>query len=253
MNFDVEFVCLCNTGKVRKENQDNFWCMGKYLESNNNGLLLTETGVVPAAESPAFAVFDGVGGEQFGEMAAYIAADEFNRMFMESDKKNTERFLDSSCRAMNDRICRFADENGVFSMGTTAAIIMFEKTSAYICNLGDSRVYKFSKSSLVRLSQDHVATSLYGGRKPALAQYLGIPEEEFVINPYIVEEKCISGDRFLICSDGLTDMLSEVEIQQVIAENEDLSSCAFNLLNTALENGGIDNTTIILCDFLKRR
>ena len=252
MNYNIEYACLCNTGKVRKENQDNFWCMGKYLESRNDGLPLPKNGVAAVTESPAFAVFDGIGGEQYGEMAAYLAAFVFNKSFDERDKKNTESFLNSSCDDMNENICKYAEENMIFSMGTTAAIIMFAKKSVYICNLGDSKIYKFSESSLFQLSQDHVTNSLYGGRKPALTQYLGIPEDEFVINPYIAEEKCSEGDRFLICSDGLTDMLSDDEIQHILAENLKLSECAESLLNTALKNGGIDNITIILCEFLKK-
>ncbi|MEI6577999.1 MAG: PP2C family serine/threonine-protein phosphatase [Eubacteriales bacterium] len=251
MKYNVEYACLCNKGKVRKENQDNFWCMGKYLESRNDGLLLPFFGVADVDESPAFAVFDGIGGEQCGEMAAYLAAFEFNKFFNEFGKKNTEFFLNFLCSEMNENICNYAEENKILSMGTTAAIIMFAKTFAFICNLGDSKIYKFSNSSLAQISQDHVTKSFYGGRKPALTQCLGIPEDEFVINPYIAEEKCSEGDRFLICSDGLTDMLSEDEIKLILSQNNRISDCAESLMNAALDNGGIDNITIILCEYLK--
>ncbi len=252
MNYKVNYVCQCNTGKVRKENQDNFWCMGNYLDSRNSGLLAPVTGSAEICDTPVFAVFDGIGGEQYGEIAAFIAAESLEKVYNDEHKnKSAKQFLDFSCEIMNNNICKYAENNNIYSMGTTAAVLMFEKTSACVCNLGDSKIYQYSDSSLIQRSQDHVSPSLFGGRKPALAQYLGIPEEEFVINPYIEEYQCRPGDRFVICSDGLTDMLSENEIKCILSDYKDLPLCAEMLLNTVLDKGGIDNVTIILCDFLE--
>jgi protein phosphatase len=79
---------------------------------------------------------------------------------------------------------------------------------------------------------------------------LGIPETEFVIEPYITKASFKSGEKYLICSDGLTDMVSEDKISNIMAEVNNLTDCADALLNEALEAGGNDNITLILCELL---
>ena len=252
MNYRIEYAVLCCKGLVRKENQDNFWCLGKFLESENNGLTEPIAGKTESKAFPAFAVFDGIGGGDQGEVAAFIAASRFDADYSESPKDNTKQFLLDTCSNMNKAICRLAEERYLRSSGSTAAILMFGRKNIYVCNIGDSRVYQFSENELTQVSHDHSEIGIYG-RKPPLTQHLGIPEIEFLIEPYLSKGKYENKDRYLICSDGLSDMVSDDEIAEMLSENGSVLECAQRLMAKAIESGGKDNITLILCEIHKQR
>jgi len=251
MGYDIEYAAICSKGKVRDKNQDNLWCMGAFLDSANNGLIKPISSMANAKSLPAFAVFDGMGGEQHGEMAAHIAADAFNTAYNNSPKKDIESFLLETCMKMNGEICQYAETNNIRSTGTTAAIVMFGKNDIYICNVGDSRVYQHTDKHLTQISRDHCAHGVVN-RKAPLTQNLGIPVTEFLIEPYLARGFYEDGDKYLICSDGLTDLVSEPDIAAIIEKNSDVTECAKALIQKALDMGGSDNITVILCDIHRR-
>ena len=148
---------------------------------------------------------------------------------------------------MNDKICEEHEKDKCY-MGTPAAILYFYFEKVYICNVGDSRIYQIKNGNIMQLSKDHVVNIVNEKTKPALTQNLGIPEEEMKIEPYISKCNCNMGDKFLICSDGLTDMVSEEAILQIVNQHKNVKEIVEELLETALENGGKDNTTIIVCE-----
>lgn len=84
-------------------------------------------------------------------------------------------------------------------------------------------------------------------RKPALTQFLGIPEEELALEPYLIGMEIKKGDVFLICSDGLTDMVTDREIAEILDRGALPAQMAMDLLVEALINGGRDNITVICC------
>ena len=98
---------------------------------------------------------------------------------------------------------------------------------------------------------DHTAPFTFGG-KPPLSQNLGIPPDELKIEPYVAKGQYYDGDVYLICSDGLTDMVSEEEIADTLS-GRGILEAQKRLLNAALDNGGKDNITIILCKVRKKR
>jgi len=252
MNYCIEYAVLCNKGIVRAKNQDNFWCMGKFLTSDNDGLKESIYGTVETKDAPAFAVFDGMGGELHGEVAAYTAASSFNNIYTNHSKSDMKAFLVDACSAMNHAICAFSETQFFGNTGSTAAILMFGKRDIYICNIGDTRIYHWSNAKLLQISHDHSENSITN-RKPALTQNLGIRPSEFVIAPYIAKGVCENGDKYLICSDGLTDMISNEAIEEVLSSNNNVRTCAEILLQKALSAGGHDNTTIILCEIRKQK
>ena len=252
MRYIINYTALCNQGKVRVQNQDNFWCVGAYLNSENAGLESPLYGSTDIRSCHCFAVFDGMGGEKKGEMAAYLAAKTFDGIISENPKRINKEYLINSCLEMNRIICKYARENRIRTIGTTAAVLVYFKNKVFILNIGDSKIFRWRDEDLVQISVDHVML-VSGDRKPALTQSLGIPEDEYLIEPHISEEKFKSGDRYLICSDGLTDMVNEEIIRQILKDENNNLKCASTLLDKALENGGIDNTTIILCDIDKKR
>ena len=93
MKYSIEYAALCHKGNVRSKNQDNLWCADTLLESENDGLSEMLMGSIDASAFPAFAVFDGMGGEQQGEMAAYIAASHFHTLYHSKNRSDAKLFL----------------------------------------------------------------------------------------------------------------------------------------------------------------
>ena len=252
LRYKILYSTVCNTGKVRSINQDNFWCIGKYLEEQNNALESPLNGSIENDKLPVFAVFDGMGGEQKGETAAYLAADTFNRNYYLFKNGEFQDVFTDVFRNINTEICKYKSEHGIPNMGTTGAALAFDTKKVYYCNIGDSRIYQLKKMGLKRISVDH-CLQISENRKAPLTQYLGVPEDEFIIQPHVSMTKLRNKERFIICSDGLTDMVNESDIEKVLSSECSVSDCSNTLLNMALSNGGRDNITIIVCEIQKLR
>ncbi|MBQ9437342.1 MAG: serine/threonine-protein phosphatase [Lachnospiraceae bacterium] len=267
MAYHVSFACISNVGRVRPANQDNFFCAGRFLGDEAGNMDFPLQGSFGAGAPLLFGVFDGLGGEERGEMASFLAAKRFAGAAL---KKGSEQELVDLCLKANEDICAFAKENQVRRMGTTAALLAFSNAGIALCNIGDSRIFRFSSGKLEQLSEDHLGLAPFGKKAP-LSQCLGIPKEEMRIEPYSCYLKPRDQDLYLICSDGLTDMVENPEIEKVLAETDPsgsqmdprllertivpgmemahlggLGASARILLHKALENGGRDNITLIL-------
>ena len=240
MDYTIRYACLCDTGRIRKNNEDNLICLGKYFDPDSTELRAPMSGSRDAAEGPVFGVFDGMGGEEQGEVASHIAAQTAADFAFAGPQT-----LDGFCREANRRICAYAAANGVSTMGTTAALIQFGEAGVAACNLGDSPIFHWRDGTLRQISKDHVMP-VPGPRKPPLVQYLGIPETEMRLEPTITVNPAEPGDRYLICSDGLSDMVGTDVIAEALRE-EDVAAVGQRLMDMALEAGGRDNVTIILC------
>lgn len=250
MTYQINYAYACHMGKVRVNNEDNFWCCGHQLPVENRGLEDIKSGSIFRGELPVFAVFDGMGGESCGEKAAYLAAETFGKYYGEHKralKRCTEDFLQGACLEMNEAVSSFGAKNRISAMGTTMALTAFSGKGIWICNLGDSRVYRFAEDKLKRVSVDHVLGGSLFGKAP-LVQFLGIREENLLLEPAVREFAYCEGDRYLICSDGITDMLSETEIAECLSRGDTPEETVSHLLEGALGKGGRDNITVILCE-----
>lgn len=248
MNYSIDYFCTSHIGNLRSVNQDNFICVSKYIDSENNKTVDMISGSIHSSMNPVFGVFDGMGGEECGEVASYIAA---KRIAGYSFDGNPEQNLFEYCKVANAEICSYTDEHSLTSMGTTAAILLFAKKKIYLCNIGDSKIFRLSQGELNQISYDHISVSAYG-TKPPLTQNLGIKETELIISPYIAHGDYQDHDIYLICSDGLSDMVDMVEIKEILMTREK-KNAAQVLLQKALEHGGKDNITILLLYIAKER
>lgn len=223
------------------------------MPENNEGISNPVTACRETSEPFFVSVFDGMGGESYGEAAAYTAASTRANLPVCSDNDNCEEFLIKSSLALNDAVVASAREHKTECMGTTSVELYFKDEVCWVSNVGDSRAYLYRDGLLRQLSVDHCDESyariLPNGKKTKapLTQHLGIDPEVFVIEPAICRVPVTAGDRFLICSDGITDMLSDAEIAAVLSQNPDVQNCTAALLDAALENGGRDNITVIVC------
>lgn len=249
MKWCIEAAIRCEIGKVRENNEDNFYFGGKLLNEKNKGQTRTMHKSF-MDDGTYFAVFDGMGGHACGEKAAYLAAKTAKKSLKE-EKKPWDK-LTAMCNAMNDEICRANKTLFCGGMGTTVVSVIFEDGKATLCNLGDSRAFWLREGTLKQVSEDHTdekINKILGiKRKPRLTQHLGVYDEELELDPFLTEIELQAEDRFLLCSDGLTDMLTEEEICEIMLAEKDTAKCVDKLVEQALEHGGRDNTTVLVCD-----
>lgn len=236
----MRVVSKTNVGMVRSNNEDSFLVREPYL----------------------FVVADGMGGHAAGEIAsratlkAFEAATHELRVGFEGDASNVlkEAFIKA-----NEHVFKMAVSNEEYTgMGTTmTALYLQADNTAYVAHIGDSRMYLFRHGVLMQVTQDHTyVTKLLEERKITrqeaqihpkrhmLMRAIGVEEEiEFDVIPFTVE----AGDRLLLCTDGLSDMLTEMEMTAIM-EQEDLDAVGEALIEKALDNGGRDNVTLVLID-----
>lgn len=247
MRYNISYSCISHIGKIRSINQDNFICAGRYLADGKGDMRFPLCGKVTSASPALFGVFDGMGGEECGEIASFIAAKTAASAVL---TKNGVSDMLMLCKNSNAAICDYTEKNRLSSMGTTAAMLLFNKKDIILCNIGDSKIIRFSDSEAQQISKDHIAVSAFG-TKPPLSQNLGIPEGEMTIEPYISRGAYKSGDKYLICSDGLTDMVFPEDIRKTV-NSYDINTACKELLKAALQNGGKDNVTIMLFEIRKK-
>lgn len=244
-------ACGCHVGKVRTNNEDNFLFDGHILRQNNHGLERGLTCVQSLKKPFCCGVFDGMGGEAHGEVAAYIAAKTLKGYVARSRWRPFT--LEDFCLAANRRVCAQARKLSAGMIGATVAVVRFIGETAQIVNVGDSKVFLLRDGTLTQVSQDHTDKAFLESqgitkRKPRLTQHLGIEPSEMVIEPYRVDIALQPRDRFLLCSDGLTDMVKAEDIQRTMTEAGSMEQAVRTLVRTAMDAGGKDNTTVICCE-----
>lgn len=250
MRFSIEAACGCHTGKIRKNNEDNFYFDGRCLEKENNGLKCPVYVENKAPNGLVFSVFDGMGGESFGEYASFAAA----RQMQQTERKLMDffiparKYLQNLVNQLNDAVLKAQQEMCTERMGSTMVSLLFTGRYVYSCNLGDSRSYRLRNGEFLQLSEDHVERRPgRSNRKAPITRYLGINPEEMQVEPYIAKGELRKGDMYLLCSDGLTDMLTNFEIADIMLKSEDTEDCVRSLIESALDHGGRDNITVIAC------
>lgn len=250
-------ACGCSTGNIRANNEDNFYFNGDILPAENRALSTVLTAEIPAEQDFCAAVFDGMGGEQFGEWAAFTAARQMKEGLAAGGRREggVEEWLEGLTLELNDAVFRKSRELLTRHMGSTLAGLYLQRDRAWAFNLGDSRVYLARGGALRQLSVDHVDTRMRpsGKGKGSLTQYLGIDEEEFIVEPSICASDVCEGDRFLLCSDGLSDMVADGEILAVLSGARSAEQAVEKLIALALAHGGKDNVTVIVCTVTEDR
>ena len=251
--FYLNAACFCHRGKVRTQNEDNLFFEGRYLESRNNGLKKPLHSIISLKKPVSLAVFDGMGGQEAGADASFLAADTLSKMV--SDTYYGESFLLEFCQKANKRIYDFSDHYRKGMPGTTAVILNFSDLQVSLCNIGDSKAFRFRDQVMQQMSVDHVENEQFsrmrGEKKPRLTQNLGIDPEELKISPFVRTWDIQEKDIYLLCSDGLTDMLTENEIfNNILKTPFSVREAVSSLVHAALAHGGRDNITVMVCQVI---
>jgi PPM family protein phosphatase len=207
------------------------------------------------ARAPVFVLADGMGGAQSGEVASQIVVDAFAEGL--PDKGTPEERLSVVVQRANREIHeRSQKEIENAGMGTTVTAAYLEDDAVAIAHVGDSRAYLLRDGELSRLTEDHsLVEELLRGGKLTEEEAFEHPQRSVITRALGVEPiveidtwtyPLRPGDVVLLCSDGLTDMLPEPQIQQVLTEVGDLSAAADRLIAEANAAGGRDNITVVL-------
>src|SRR6188472_3588524 len=227
----VEQAFRSDTGRQRNANEDSYF-----------------------ARSPVFAVADGMGGAQAGEVASRLAAESFEAV--SRGEESPEAYLRAIAKTANARIHHLAQADESRSgMGTTLTAALVDGDEVGFAHVGDSRAYLFRDGELKLLTSDHslVEELRRQGRltdeqaedhpqRSIITRALG-PEREVDIDTMTYQAR--PGDVYLLCSDGLTTMVREDRIASILAEAEDLEDAVSQLVKEANAAGGRDNITAV--------
>jgi len=229
-----EHVARTDTGHQRATNEDS------HLE-----------------RAPVFAVADGMGGAQAGEVASQLAIERFAQEFARQDGEDATARLVRAARDANAAIHELSQSDARRAgMGTTLTAAYVGGDQVFVAHVGDSRAYRLRHGELVRITEDHslVEELLRQGRLTAeeaeehpqrsiITRALG-PEPDVDIDTFAVDAQ--DDDVYLICSDGLSSMLSEQAVAEILRSNPELPVAADALVAAALAAGGRDNVTVVL-------
>ena len=241
--FEVDASVQTDKGCVREINEDS----GRLVRPADPALLATKGLLVVVA--------DGMGGHSAGEVASQMAADVVTRLYYEARAEPgaaLRRAVEEANRLIHEAAAEDAAKHG---MGTTCTALALCGGMAYAAHVGDSRLYMLRERTLYQLSEDHSAVNEMvklglitkeqartHEDKNVILRALGTtPEVEVsVLEPFAVRE----GDRYLLCSDGLHDLVLEDEIATVLTESGDIRAAGGRLIEMAKERGGHDNITV---------
>lgn len=248
----IKYYAVTHPGYKRTRNEDCFFIGNSQLPTEGRTFF----------DHLDMAVCDGMGGEHFGDEASQAAIDVLYRYCCQNtdfDSMAENRILEV-CLQANQAVCDVTKAKGALA-GSTLCFVRFFKKQVVLANVGDSRIYRVREGRLEQLSVDHsvIGRLLRNGEisreeaknHPAahkLTQHLGIDPEDMLIEPYIITETVRAEDIYLICSDGLTDMVEDSEILNILNEDSSLGNRGNKLLESALSRGGKDNITIALAE-----
>lgn len=236
----MESYCITDVGRIRSINQD-------YVFASD-----TPVGKLPNL----FVVADGMGGHNAGDRASSYAVEVFLRSVRWERDKNPIRIIRRSIEKANTKVLEEAKSKEKYQgMGTTMVVATIVKDTLYVANVGDSRLYLIG-DTIRQITRDHSLVEemiraggitreegRYHPDKNVITRAIGV-EERVAIDFFDVQMK--KDDTLLLCTDGLSNMLTDKEIERIIKEESSLRMAGKRLVEAANRNGGSDNITALL-------
>lgn len=253
IRIQIEAACDSDVGRERARNEDNCYFDGAVMKQEHVGPPAPLYNVFEP-DGVFFAIFDGMGGVEGGEIASYLAGRAFQNACAQIEHLSviSETFFQQAVERMNSAVCVDAHQRGN-QMGTTFVGFGFCDDRIVICNVGDSKAFRLRAGVLEQLSIDDLSRRTQpDGQKPGLTQCIGIPEQHLRLEPHVLTGRIESGDMYLLCSDGLTDMVPEAQITEVLQTCSQTEICVQKLVDLARDSGGIDNITVILTHVVEK-
>ncbi len=245
----LDVAQLTDVGRKREHNEDNM------------AYVIPKDPQVMTKKGALFIVADGMGGHAAGEVASEIAVDTVSNTYYQDDSEDVAASLLQAIKRANALIHQRAAENMLRSgMGTTCVAAVLRGNMAYIANVGDSRAYFMRNGQVKQVSQDHswVAEQVRAGlltddqarthaQRNVITRCLGTQAD---VDIDIFTEELREGDSLVLCTDGLSGLVSDDEIQRIVEQYVPQES-VYHLIERANSNGGPDNITAIVLRVLE--
>lgn len=252
----IEGAVVSHEGKLRAGNEDNYFLNGLFRDDigKNRSQEIFKGG----GKQFVFSVCDGMGGEEYGEIASLCSVRAMDIFLKEKWSNQT---IDEFIKLAGKNMKKQLGEQETRQSATTVTVLFLEKSMAYVANLGDSRIYLFRDGKLRQLSKDHTQAQLLvenGLLKEdearnhrdghILTRYLGMDLEPVASDFYCLDLPLQCSDIFLLCSDGLTDMVADEEMKRCLEKwkEGEAERLAGELCSLALSAGGADNITCLV-------
>lgn len=258
MSYSIEAGVTTNQGNFREQNEDNFLCGGLSHKQSFGSKSLRKKGKIPEI----YAVCDGMGGLSYGYEAAYTVVrvlSRYGKKLSQVPQEKKEAELDQLIKEANLKVCEVTKPGS--KMGSTLALVYLDPDKIYLANVGDSPIYQIQGHNIHKLSFDHnqaqflksLGLEYNKDKKHALTQYLGMPPEKMILIPHY-ESLEYQDMMLLLCSDGLTEALSEEEIAAIVYKNKRKSTKKITniLIKQSMKQGSEDNLTALLIKIRKR-
>jgi PPM family protein phosphatase len=214
-------------------------------------------------ERGLFAVADGVGGQPAGDVAAQVTVQRLPGLIDRAlgHSGDADAAIEEAVVHLSDVVQAEAEADPELSgMATTVVMTLIIEDVAYVAHVGDSRAYLARDGQLYRLTDDHslaaelvqsgVITAEEASSHPfahSITQAIGLPNTP---QPSVQQLELAAGDRLLLCSDGLTDMVAEVDIGAILTAGADVDATSQVLIDAANAAGGKDNISVVVVDYL---
>jgi serine/threonine protein phosphatase PrpC len=242
----VKFVARSEIGHARENNEDKF----DFYEPDEEPLL--------AARGSVYLVCDGMGGHNAGQIASELAAKQFLHAYYHLGGTAQEAARHAILQA-HHYIAEMASKiPSRYGMGTTLTALILKQDEGILAHVGDSRCYRLREGVFEQLSRDHTLVARlveqgiltpeqakYHPQRNVIRQAVGVADPSEPLEPDIETFALQAGDLYLLCSDGLTDMVDDAEIEAILRD-EPPTRAAWRLVDRALANGGRDNITVVL-------
>lgn len=243
--MQLKVYAVCDKGCVRENNEDKILLGNDIFFDDRRELTLDLNG----NKKFFVAVADGMGGHNAGEVASGIVLERFKERIELLEENLTQEQIKEKMELWAREIHQEILNEGTKdinrkSMGSTLIGVLFYENKVYYINVGDSRLYRFRNGYLTQISRDHSlreATDDENIPSNILINSFGGGQKIF-IDFAPVGGKILKGDTLLLCSDGLSGMVSDDEIERILGEENPIDK----LLNEAKKNGGEDNISIVL-------
>ena len=258
----LHWAAFTHSGSRKPRNDDSLIA---FASSPNGAETLGHSGIRSLAHHDlVFAVSDGMGGGNAGDLASSLLLQRMSEIIPETFKIAASGFfpdcldhLADAIRSVHEHINSAAACDQTRGMAATLALAWFTPDNLYLANVGDSRIYLSRAGKLAQLTRDHTAAwgqwkrgeiqeIQYRSHPRRSALYEVIGGGHISVCPHFAAVPILPGDRFLICSDGLIDGLWERHIANALQSDSTPRECAESLLQRAVSNSGIDDTTLIV-------
>lgn len=239
----MEAYALTDVGRVRSRNQDYIYSSSDPVGSLKN----------------LFLVADGMGGHKAGDYASRFMVERLNTYVEQHGNRPAVQVLKDGIRQINRELYEVSTEElSLSGMGTTLVAATVEDNTLYVANVGDSRLYLFRNGHMEQVTRDHSyveemvargqmerGSADYRRQKNIITRALGVSRQ---VEVDFFEKDLEWGDEILMCSDGLSNMVSDDEMARILAERGSVRHKAEALIGLANRQGGMDNIAVIVVD-----